>query len=243
MSTLSSIILSSIALAAVSLIGSVTVLLSKKLFHRLIPNLVAFSAGALIGGALLHLLPESINELGNEPRTFLLILLGIVVFYVLEQFIHWHHCHKETHEHKSPVSYLILFADALHNLIDGLAVGAAFLVNPGVGVSTLIAVVAHEIPQELGDFGILIHSGWKTSKALIFNFISSLTFLIGGLIVYFISKEINVSFLLPFAAGSFIYIAAVDLIPEIKSDTNVKSKISYFLAFLIGILLLLLIKD
>ena len=241
MNALSYILLSSAALAAVSLIGALTVILSRKLFNQLIPNLVAFSAGALISGAILHLIPESIDELGNQPKTFLLVLLGIVAFYVLEQFIHWHHCHKETHEHKVPVSYLILFADGVHNLIDGLAVGAAFLVNPAVGVSTLIAVVAHEIPQELGDFGILIHSGWKTSRALFFNFISSLTFLVGGLIIYFVSKDVNVSYLLPFAAGTFIYIAAVDLIPEIKSNSELKSKISYFIFFILGIVLLYLL--
>jgi zinc and cadmium transporter len=238
MSALNSIILASVALAAVSLIGSVTVLLSKKLFNQLIPNLVAFSAGALIGGAFLHLIPESVTELGNEPKTYLLILLGIVLFYILEQFIHWHHCHKETHEHKHAVSYLILFADTIHNLIDGLAVGAAFLINPGVGLSTLVAVVAHEIPQELGDFGIFIHSGWSVKKALLINFISSLTFLIGGLAIYFASSEINISYLLPFAAGTFIYIAAVDLIPEIKSNGELKAKFSYFAFFIIGLLIM-----
>lgn len=241
MNTLTYIILASITLAAVSLAGAFTILLSKKLFNQLIPNLVAFSAGALIGGAILHLIPESVEELGNGSATYLLILLGIILFYVLEQFIHWHHCHKETHEHKHPVSYLILIADTVHNLIDGLAVGAAFLANPAIGASTLIAVVAHEIPQELGDFGILIHSGWKTSKALIFNFISSLTFLVGGLLVYFVSKEINVSYLLPFAAGTFIYIAAVDLIPEIKSNGELKAKFSYFAFFLAGLLIMYLV--
>ncbi len=238
MNVLTYIILASTALAAVSLVGAFTVLLSKKLFHQLIPNLVAFSAGALIGGAILHLIPESITELGNEPKTFLLTLLGIVLFYILEQFIHWHHCHKETHEHKHPVSYLILVADTIHNLIDGMAVGAAFLVNPVVGSSTLVAVVAHEIPQELGDFGIFIHSGWSVSKALLVNFMSSLTFLIGGLLVYFISEDINVSYLLPFAAGTFIYIAAVDLIPEIKTNCELKFRFSYFAFFVIGLLVM-----
>jgi len=243
MNALSYIVFSSIVLAAVSLDGALAVLLSRKIFNELIPNLVAFSAGALIGGAILHLIPESIDELGNEPSTFVLILAGIVAFYILEQFIHWHHCHKETHDHKKPVSYLILIADGVHNLIDGLAVAAAFLTAPALGVSTLVAVVAHEIPQELGDFGILIHSGWKSGKALLFNFISSLTFLAGGLIAYFVSKDFDVSVLLPFAAGTFIYIAAVDLIPEIKSDTKLKSKISFFIAFVLGLILMYLIRD
>lgn len=238
MNTLTLILISSGAMAVISLVGAFTVLLSKKLFHDLIPNLVAFSAGALIGGAILHLIPESVQELGNGSTTYLLILLGIVLFYILEQFIHWHHCHKETHEHKHPVSYLILFADTIHNLIDGLAIGAAFLINPAVGLSTLIAVVAHEIPQELGDFGILIHSGWTVRRALIVNFISSLTFLAGGLIVYFLARSINVSYLLPFAAGTFIYIAAVDLIPEIKSNGELKAKFSYFAFFVLGLLIM-----
>lgn len=241
MNTLTLIIISSVAMAAISLVGSFTVLLSKKLFHELIPNLVAFSAGALIGGAILHLIPESVQELGNGSATYLMILLGIVLFYILEQFIHWHHCHKETHDHKHPVSYLILVADTIHNLIDGLAIGAAFLLNPAVGVSTLIAIVAHEIPQELGDFGILIHSGWTVRKALIVNFISSLTFLLGGLIVYFLARNVNVSYLLPFAAGTFIYIAAVDLIPEIKLNGELKAKFSYFAFFIAGLLIMYLV--
>jgi zinc and cadmium transporter len=241
MNTLTLILISSGAMAVISLVGAFTVLLSKKLFHELIPNLVAFSAGALIGGAILHLIPESVRELGNGSTTYLLILLGIVLFYVLEQFIHWHHCHKETHEHKHPVSYLILIADTVHNLIDGLAIGAAFLINPAVGVSTLIAIVAHEIPQELGDFGILIHSGWTVKKALVVNFISSLTFLTGGLIVYFLARDVNVSYLLPFAAGTFIYIAAVDLIPEIKSNGELKAKFSYFAFFIVGLLIMYLV--
>jgi len=243
MNTLGYIILSSVVMALTSLIGSLTVLFSKKFFNQLIPNLVAFSAGALIGGAILHLIPESIEELGNETGTFLLILFGIVAFYILEQFIHWHHCHKETHDHKKPVSYLILIADGLHNLIDGLAVAAAFIVSPAVGTSTLVAVAAHEIPQELGDFGILIHSGWKTGKALLFNFLSSLTFLVGALIAFLLSDKVNISLLLPFAAGTFIYIAAVDLIPEIKGDTKLKSKVSFFIALVLGLALMYLIRD
>ncbi len=228
-------------MAAVSLIGSVTVLLSKRIFNGLIPNLVAFSAGALIGGAVLHLIPESVTTLGNSSVTYLWILAGIVSFYVLEQFIHWHHCHKETHDHKEPVSYLLMIADTVHNLIDGLAVGAAFIASPAIGVSTLIAVVAHEIPQELGDFGIMLHSGWSVRKALIVNFISSITFLVGALVVYFLARQVNVDVLLPFAAGTFIYIAAVDLIPEIKSNSELKYKISYFAFFIIGLLLMYLV--
>jgi len=242
MSTLSYIILSSILLALVSLIGAIAVLISRKKFNQTIPYLVAFSAGALLGGAFFYLIPESVEALGNENITYLLIIAGLALFYILEQFIHWHHCHRQTSEHAHPVSYLILIADGLHNFVDGLAVGASFIAGIPVGLATLVAVVAHEIPQELGDFGILIHSGWKAKKALLFNFLSSLTFLLGALATYFLSREIEVAYLIPVAAGGFVYIAASDLIPEVNKECLPKTRFLYFVAFLFGVALLLLTK-
>lgn len=242
MSTFGYIVLSSFLLALISLAGAIAILVSRKKFNQTIPYLVAFSAGALLGGAFFYLIPESIEALGNQNSTYLLIMGGLAFFYILEQFIHWHHCHRQTAEHAHPVSYLILIADGLHNFVDGLAVGASFIAGVPVGLATLIAVIAHEIPQELGDFGILIHSGWKAKKALLFNFISSLTFFLGALTTYFLAREMEVSFLIPVAAGGFIYIAATDLIPEVNKECLPKTRFLYFTAFIFGVGLLILTK-
>jgi len=173
---------------------------------------------------------------------FLWILAGFSIFFLLEQFLHWHHCHKVPSEHKKPVTYLILIADGIHNFIGGLAIASSFMISIPAGIITWIACAAHEIPQELGDFGILIHGGWDKYKALLFNFFSALTIILGGLLTYFISNSIDVTFLLPFAAGNFIYIASSDLIPEIKHGESLKIGLLHFFAFVAGILLILAVR-
>jgi len=238
MSTLSWIILSTLAMSALSLVGAIFLFFRENLIKKLIFPLVAFSAGALLAGAFLHLIPEALDEIGLRSNVFLLVLLGFASFFLLEQFIHWHHCHNSDCNDKHPSTYLILIADGLHNFLGGLAIGSAFIVDVRLGMITWLVAVAHEIPQELGDFGILIHGGWKKSKALLFNLLSGLTMVIGGLIAYFASSNFNVALLLPFAAGNFIYIAASDLIPEVKHSTKIKSNILHFLVFVLGILLI-----
>jgi zinc and cadmium transporter len=199
--------------------------------------LVALAAGTLLGGALLHMLPAAIEKHGNQPAIYLWVLLGFTLFLALEQFLHWHHCHRAPSEHR-PLTYLILIADGVHNFIGGLAVAGAFLIDVRIGISTWLAAAAHEIPQELGDFGILIHGGWKKSKALLYNFLSALTFLVGTIVAYGASFAYDVTFLLPFAAGNFIYIAAADLIPEIKQQEDARANVVHFLSFLAGLGLL-----
>lgn len=242
MTTLIWIVLSGIVLALISLSGALVLVLSRTRFEKIIEFLVAFAAGALIAGAFFHLIPEAVAGMGNSLPVYLWIVGGIVGFGILEQYIHWHHCHLPVAQHKEPFSYLILVADTVHNLIDGLAVGASFLIGTGVGIATTLAVVAHEIPQELGDFGILIHGGWEKSKAIWFNFFSSITFLIGALLIYFLRMDINPSFLLAFAAGSFIYIAAVDIIPEISRECSPSQKITRYSFFVLGILVFFIIR-
>jgi zinc and cadmium transporter len=228
-------------MSLISFMGAFALYLKEQSLHKITLPLVSMSAGALLGGALLHMIPESIEEMGNIEAVWIWALVGFSLFLLLEQFIHWHHCHRAPSEHKEPVTYLILVADGLHNFIDGLAIAGAFLVDFRVGIITWIAGAAHEIPQEFGDFGILIHGGWKKSKALWFNFISGLTMVLGGLIAYYFSASYNVSFLLPFAAGNFIYIAASDLIPEVKHSENIRANLIHYASFLLGIAIIFVV--
>ncbi len=188
------------------------------------------------------MIPATLETDGIQISTFIWVIIGFTVFFILEQFLHWHHCHKASSECKQPLTYLILLGDGLHNFIGGMAVAGAFLIDIRIGITTWIAAAAHEIPQELGDFGVLIHGGFKKNRALLFNFFSGFTFLIGGLIAYSASTKFDVAFLLPFAAGNFIYIAASDLVPEINKHGNLKENFISFLFFIIGISLLLLLK-
>lgn len=223
-------------------IGLLTFALKESHLRAILLPLVAFSAGALLGGAFLHLLPASIHEEGAHFSSFVWLLAGFAIFFALEQFINWHHCHNTPSEHYKPVTYLILLADGVHNFIGGLAIAGSFLVSVKTGLITWLAAAAHEIPQELGDFGILVHGGWKKKTALIYNFISALTVVLGGVVAYLLAGRFDTTFLLPFAAGNFIYIACSDLVPEIKHSESFKTNVVHFLAFLLGIGLLLGVK-
>lgn len=242
MSTLLWIIGSTFAMSLIALVGAFTLILKENTLKKIILPLVAFSAGAFMGGAFLHLIPEAIAKTGLQLDTFLWVLIGFSIFFMLEQFIHWHHCHKVPSEHKKPVTYMILIADGVHNFIGGLAIAGSFMVSIHTGVVTWIACALHEIPQELGDFGILIHGGFRKHTALLLNFISALTVVLGGLTAYFISLSVDATFLLPFAAGNFIYIASSDLIPEVKHGERLMVGLLHFLMFLLGVGLLLAIK-
>ena len=226
------IIVATLVVSALSFIGVITLGLKEARLHRLISWLVAFAAGALMGGALLHLLPEAIQE---NNQAFAWVLAGFAIFFLLEQFIHWHHCHDTECDYREATNYLIIIADGAHNFLDGVAIGAAFLINFHLGFITTLAVAAHEIPQELGDFAVLVHGGWNKVKALWFNFFSGLTAVAGGLLTWALASQIKLSWLIPLAAGNFIYIAASDLIPEVKHSNRLRQSINHFLAFCVGI--------
>lgn len=235
------ILISTFLISLIAFVGAVILFLKEELLNRILLILVSFAAGALIGSAFLHLMPEAIEEVGSGEtavlKVFLFLLLGFCTFFVLENSIRWHHHHAKEHPEIKPFSYLILISDGFHNFIDGLIVAASFAASVPLGIVTALAVALHEIPQEIGDFGILIYSGFKKVKALFLNFLSAVTVVLGGICGFLLSGKIGSSmvFLLPFAAGSFIYIACSDLIPEIKhKDGKLKSLIHFFV-FLAGI--------
>lgn len=233
---------SSILMSIIALVGSITLILSEETLQKAILPLVAFAAGSLIGGAFFHMIPAGIDEYGNNIYFYIWLVGGFTVFFALEQVLHWHHHHTEVTEKKEPLTYLILIGDTIHNFLGGLAIAGIFLVDIRLGIMSWIAAAAHEIPQELGDFGVLVHGGWEKKKALLFNFLSASTFLIGGLISYFVSRSFDISFLVPFAAGNFIYIGATDLVPEFKNHETVLKNLLYFSTFLAGIILMVLIR-
>ncbi|MBN2052791.1 ZIP family metal transporter [Candidatus Woesearchaeota archaeon] len=238
------ILFATIVNGLVGLVGVFSLWMNEKLFNKLLMILVAFSAGALLSGAFFHLLPEALEEL-PAMNVFACLLAGFIMFFIIERFLHWHHCHQ--HGGKCavhPVSYLILFGDGVHNLIDGIIIGISFIVSVPFGIITTLLIIGHEIPQELGNFGVLVYGGFGKTKALIYSFISQLTCVIGGIAAYFFSKSIEgaVPFILPFAAGGFIYIAASDLIPELHKEPKLKKSLISFGFFLLGIIFMLMLK-
>jgi zinc and cadmium transporter len=240
MSTLAWIVVAGLAMSSLALVGTVTVLMPPARLERVLLPIVGLAAGSLLGGAFFHMLPESIDVLGNRLGVYVALMAGFLVFFALEQFLHWHHCHHTKHTDHRPLGYLILLADGLHNLIGGLAVGGAFVVDIRVGVVAWLVAAAHEIPQELGDFGVLVQSGWQRRSALAWNFASALTFLLGAVLAYAVAGQVEVAYLLPFAAGNFIYIAAADLLPEITSEETTRDKLETTAAIAVGLTILLL---
>ena len=235
MSTLILILASTFLVSAISIIGILFLVLRKKLLDKISLMLVSFASGSLLGGAFLHLIPEALSP--YDESVFIVILVGIFVFFLLEKSL-WKHCHeKECPVH--PFAYLNLFGDGLHNFIDGLIIAASFLVSIPLGTAATMAVISHEVPQEIGDFGILVYGGLSKSKALFYNFLTAITALVGATfmyVLYVFSPFIpNMAYLLAFAAGSFIYIATTDLIPELRKEKNLTISIAQIILLLAGI--------
>jgi len=234
MSTFLWIFLGGVLMSAIALVGSVTLILSEAALKKMLLPLVAFAAGSLIGGALFHMLPTSLNTMTALPA-LTWVATGFLVFFALEQFLHWHHCHRASAECKKPLTYLVLIGDGLHNFLGGLSIAGVFLVDVRLGIAAWIAAAAHEVPQELGDFAVLIHGGWKKRTALLFNVLSGSTFLVGGMVAYAASFKVDVRWLVPLAAGSFLYIGASDLVPEVNKARSLSANLLHFAVFTAGL--------
>lgn len=202
--------------------------------------LISFTTGTLIGGAFFHFIPEAI-ELGLFKLTSLTII-GFILFLFLEKFLYWHHCHDgKCDEH--PFTYLLLYGDAAHNFIDGLIIASSFLISFSFGIVTSLLILLHELPQEISDLGVLIYGGLSKKKALIYNFLAQLTSVLGGILGYFFLtlKDYSI-FLLPIAAGGFLYIAIADLIPEIFKEKNLGKLVINLIFIILGLSLLITAK-
>ncbi len=282
------IVITTLLISLLAFIGIFSISINDEVLDKIVLLLVSLSAGALLGGGFLHLLPESIelsthsdlshyvihillepigDSLGIDYFPLILeliqqfsgiqilphshfdiniliyVIIGFVAFFIIEKLLHWRHCHKGYCEIHS-FAHMNLLGDSIHNFIDGLIVATSFVASIPLGIITVIAIASHELPQEIGDFGVLIHGGYKKRRALMLNFIVALTVVIGGIIGYFIVSLIESMFifLLPFAAGGFFYIAATDLIPELKKEESMKKSSLVILIFLAGIFLMWLIR-
>jgi len=243
MTVLSNILTSSFLISLGALIGVFSLSISKDFLKKVVFFLVSFSAGTLMGGAFLHLMPEALERLRPES-VFSIVLISFSVFYLIEKLFRWRHCH----EVDCPVhsfGYMNLMGDSIHNFIDGLIIAAAFLTNIQLGISTSIAIAAHEIPQEIGDFGVLIYAGVERRKALLLNFLVALTVILGGVMGYFLASGVGPlkTYLLTFAAGGFLYISASDLIPEIRKEQKLQKSLFSFGCFILGIGLMYFLKN
>ncbi|MBT3836310.1 ZIP family metal transporter [Candidatus Woesearchaeota archaeon] len=258
MSAVLNTIISVVIVSLVSLVGIFSILLRKKNTQNFLLLLVSLSAGTLFGGAFLHLLPEVVADHGFTIQISLLVLAGVMTFFVLEKFIHWGHCHhhpafdflhshhatdKNHHDHKkkndkSQIAVLNLLADGVHNFLDGLVIAGSYLVSPAAGIATTIAVIIHEVPQEIADFGVLLYAGLSKKRALLLNFGSAAISILGAVIgLWFGSKsDLFIPLILPFAAGGFLYIAGSNLVPELhkKCDVAIES-FWHFVMMVLGI--------
>ncbi len=225
-------------------------LLPETLRARLLPHAVSFAIGALLGAAFLALLPHALNAPGVEDYHAITgtVLFGVLVFFLLEKMLLWRHCHHnhcevhaaEGHNTQHKAATLILVGDGLHNFVDGVLIGAAFITDVHLGIVTALAVAAHEIPQEVGDFAVLLHGGFSRGKALFYNILSSLTTVIGGVLAYYAFREVEalLPYVLALAASSFIYVAMSDLIPDLHKRVQISATVQQVMLIVAGVLVI-----
>ena len=222
----------------VSLVGILAISMNMDRLKKGLLFLVSFAAGSLLGGAFIHLIPEVFEESKNREILPFIMLLGIVLFLFLEKILQWRHCHEPTSEdHPHPIAVNNLIGDGFHNLIDGMIIAGSYMVSIPLGIATTIAVLLHEIPQEIGDFGILVHAGYTRKKALFYNYMSALLAVIGAVLALVVGSAVESAqeFLIAFTVGGFIYIASADLIPELKKEKDLNKSMLQLLFLILGI--------
>lgn len=240
--TLLWILFATTLVSLISLVGIFSFVIKTKTLDKILVLLVGFAAGGLIGGAFLHLLPEAIQACGCEG-VFFYALVGFTVFFLMERYFYWRHCHHGVCDVHT-FTYLNLIGDGVHNFTDGLIIAASFMTDFKLGIVTTLAVMFHEVPQEMGDFGILVYGGFSKARALLFNFICALFAILGAFLGYFLSgitEGISI-FLISFTAGGFIYIAASDLIPELHKQKDARRANMAFVTFILGLIFMLLAR-
>lgn len=237
-------ILSVLLVSMISLIGLATISISPNSLKSLLIYFVSFAAGAMFGDAFIHLIPEAAESNGMGLSVSIYVLAGIAFSFIVEKIIHWRHCHvPQDHTHIHPFAIMNLVGDAVHNFIDGLIIAASYLASIPIGITTTLAVIFHEIPQEIGDFAVLLHGGYTKAKAIFFNVLTALTSVLGAAAALLLSNKVPyvTAVLVPFAAGNFIYIAGSDLIPELHKEVKMEKSILQLLAFLSGILMMMVL--
>ena len=231
-------LLSVLVVSALSFSGLLALSLKERILRKYVFVLVSLAVGALFGDAFIHLIPESFEKFGNDSLVGVIVIFGILIFFGLEKYLHWHHHGEDENEEKIlHTGKLILVSDGVHNFIDGAIIAASYFAGVEIGIATTIAVILHEIPQEIGDFGILLHSGYTIKKAFFFNFISALLAVAGAIAALFLHElgETLTKYFVPIAAGGFIYIAGSDLVPELHKTKNLRYSIAQFGAIILGI--------
>ena len=235
-------IVATLGISLLSLIGILTLSIKQDTLHKILMILVAYSAGTILGAALFDLLPEAV-ELVDKALVFPLIASGFVFFLVLERLIYWYHGHGHVHEFKNSddslsegFAYLNLLGDFIHNFIDGMIIAASFANSFSVGIASAIAVAFHELPQEMGDYGILVYAGIERRKAIIYNFAAALSVVVGGIFgSFFITVVEELSgWMIAFSAGAFIFLSASELIPEMHEEKDRGKAVIQLLVLLLG---------
>lgn len=240
-----------LVVSVLSLVGILTLSMKAERLKKLLIYFVSFAVGALLGDAFIHLLPEITEEIGFGLPVSLALLSGIAFFFVFEKVIHWRHNHIPLHlhheDHTHPLAIMNLLGDGIHNFIDGIIIGVSYLASIPVGIATTIAVILHEIPQEIGDFGVLLHAGLSKGRALFYNFCTAAVAILGAVLALLLGSTVEnfTNFVIPFAAGGFIYIAGADLIPELHKEVKLDKSLYQFLWFCagIGVMLLMLLLE
>lgn len=234
------IILAVLLVSLISLIGLFVIGIKEKKLKEITHYLVSFAVGTMLGGAFIHILPEAVE---TSENVFLLVVFGILLFFVIEKYFHWRHCHEVNCEVHA-TAYLNIIGDGIHNFMDGVTIAASFLAGIPVGIAATIAIMIHEIPQELGDYAILIHSGMERKKALMYNFFSALAAVAGAVLTFLFASQIQNldQILLPIVAGGFIYMAGTDLMPELHKEKKAGNSLLQFLLMILGLVVMWALK-